>query len=852
MTNPLTTCQLRSPHKGQSKVIAIFSYRHDAQLVPALLKNIAPFVHGYAAWNDNVALSMRLNEPERRNRLNQVAKEMGADWILALDPDERFEPALAMRMEDLTLKRNAQTLWVFQLREMYSPTAWRSDGIWGRKTQTRLYPVQAVTDFLDKPLHGPWVVGVPGFVQRPTFLNLYHLRHATPERTQLRRDTYAAADPQRLFHPIGYDYLVDLRGATFTEIPPGREYFPTHVEDGTSWAAETPKEMPNLARDPLPTKLKYISFSLRSQGATGAYFTARDLLQCDPADSDIALAAASYALTSGRPEDAIKLALPFARKGSDDLFALSVVARAQAQAGDDQQARSTLGQMSALRPDSRWVRHLATSLFPTDAQFAVHSSESWTCWTQGKGECLEGTSNGKGALAVVIIGFRAQAGLLKAVRSIRNQSKDAEIVVVNSGGGPVAKILHDHLDQVRLINVQKPLQVGAARNIGIDASAAPFIAFLAGDCEALPGWVDARTKLHAAGSLSVSSPVASSTPGHLSGSLYQFLRYRRRKPDTRPEDVAHFGRSYLRRVFLEVGYFSTGLSFGEDDEFNQRLDLIAQPVWAPDVVTRHADPTSVTGVIIDAFRRARRWGRHLGASPFSIKDVLTFPLSRRVSLYTSATGAIPEEVVAKGRFRVQLFRIFLKLSALALRMGFRLALLELMRANRAAREAEALIKSDPSGAVKKAQKAVRLAPQEERYHRLLGRALLAANKTDKKRDAFRHFRTAMDLAPARADALIQMKHVRHGRSLSAIAENAVIAAPASCPVLLAAAEVLLKTDDRSLALAFARAALAANPSSPQVHSLLASIHALSAEPELARRRREMADALRANPKASLG
>ena len=92
----------REPARGQSKVVAIFSFRYEAHLVPALIENIRPFVHGYVAWDDRDGNTALTNEPNRRNQLNAAALDMGADWILAVDPDERFEIALADQMRRLT------------------------------------------------------------------------------------------------------------------------------------------------------------------------------------------------------------------------------------------------------------------------------------------------------------------------------------------------------------------------------------------------------------------------------------------------------------------------------------------------------------------------------------------------------------------------------------------------------------------------------------------------------------------------------------------------------------------------------------------------------------------------------
>ena len=59
-------------------VLAAFSYRYDAHLVPGLLENLAQAVHGYVAWNDTGAEAKLTPKTERRTLLLNEAKRLGA------------------------------------------------------------------------------------------------------------------------------------------------------------------------------------------------------------------------------------------------------------------------------------------------------------------------------------------------------------------------------------------------------------------------------------------------------------------------------------------------------------------------------------------------------------------------------------------------------------------------------------------------------------------------------------------------------------------------------------------------------------------------------------------------------
>ena len=93
---------------------------------------------------------------------------------------------------------------------------------------------------------------------------------------------------------------------------------------------------------------------------------------------------------------------------------------------------------------------------------------------------------------MVVIGYRAPAELVGAVRSLLAQDVPLEILVVNSGGGDAAGLLARAGLSVRVVETEERLFAGGARNRGIENTAAPHVAFLASDCLACPGWASAR------------------------------------------------------------------------------------------------------------------------------------------------------------------------------------------------------------------------------------------------------------------------------------------------------------------------------------------------------------------------
>jgi len=240
----MITVEMKPPRRrrgrwlwSRQRIVAVFSYRYDAHLVPDLLANLDPVVDGWVAYDDRAADGIFSSEPQRRRALIAAAHEAGADWVLAMDPDERMENAVAGRIGQLTSgsRRNA---WGFRLREMYTPASYRVDGVWGGKMQHRLFPAHRPDPYWSQALHGAWFPETLGFRLKDSGLNLYHLKMIEPKRRSARRDLYKHLDPDRRLQPIGYDYLADESGAVLEAIPTGRGYLPAHTDDGGLWMAD--------------------------------------------------------------------------------------------------------------------------------------------------------------------------------------------------------------------------------------------------------------------------------------------------------------------------------------------------------------------------------------------------------------------------------------------------------------------------------------------------------------------------------------------------------------------------------------------------------------------------------------
>jgi GT2 family glycosyltransferase len=209
-------------------------------------------------------------------------------------------------------------------------------------------------------------------------------------------------------------------------------------------------------------------------------------------------------------------------------------------------------------------------------------------------------------MACVVLAFENPRALVRAVRSIVAQSEPVELVVVNSGGGGARRSLAEAGLDVRVIERPDRLFPGGARNLGIASTSAPWVSFLADDCEAEPGWVEARLAAHRAGAEAVASAVTNPDGRNVAAWTSYVSLFNRRMPGISPARALLYGASYARDLFSRFGNFREDLRTGEDTEFHQRLAGRVPIVWEPRVRTAHRHPTDFRSLLSDHFRRGAR------------------------------------------------------------------------------------------------------------------------------------------------------------------------------------------------------------------------------------------------------
>jgi glycosyltransferase involved in cell wall biosynthesis len=212
-------------------------------------------------------------------------------------------------------------------------------------------------------------------------------------------------------------------------------------------------------------------------------------------------------------------------------------------------------------------------------------------------------------LCVIVLSLGAPKRLVAAVNSLLRQSSPVEVVVVNSGGGNAARLLREAGIDVPVVDESDRLLPGAARNRGIRMTTARYVAFLADDCLAADGWVEARTRAHRGGCQAVASSLMHDRPLSPTAWASHLALFARRLPGTPRNQAALYGVSYARELFDRHGLFLEDTRIGEDTDFNTRIGKT--PCWIPEVCTIHRTSRSILRLMHDQFQRGARSGLHL-------------------------------------------------------------------------------------------------------------------------------------------------------------------------------------------------------------------------------------------------
>lgn len=241
------------PWLRRPRILALLAFRDEMRFLPQWFENVRPHVDGVVALDDgsidgsadyvagqrgvvellrNPRIEPHLwDDAMNHRRLVEASWRFGADWLIAIDADERIERNFRERAEREIerAKREGHRAYRIHVRELWDNSlSYRADGIWGAKSGSRFFEARRDHEFHMQRLHCHWAPlnSMENGDYPYADLMLYHLRMLTESDRRLRQARHEALDPDRRLQAIGYAYMTDLAGLRLERIPPEREYRP--------------------------------------------------------------------------------------------------------------------------------------------------------------------------------------------------------------------------------------------------------------------------------------------------------------------------------------------------------------------------------------------------------------------------------------------------------------------------------------------------------------------------------------------------------------------------------------------------------------------------------------------------
>lgn len=213
-----------------------------------------------------------------------------------------------------------------------------------------------------------------------------------------------------------------------------------------------------------------------------------------------------------------------------------------------------------------------------------------------------------------------------------------DVIVVDSSLDRTPLIVEQEFPTVRLIHLERRTFAGAARNIGVRATKAPFCLMIDSDCIARADVVERMVARHReAEYAAVGGSLRNGTPRSLSGWTGYLLEFKEFIPGAPMRDVNTVPTAnvtYRRETLERFGYFDDDMWLSEDVLFNWKIHKSGDRIlFDPEIEVTHLNRTG--------------W-----------KEVLSYQVSLgRCSAEARRRGGLPGDVLLRHRALIALMPV---------------------------------------------------------------------------------------------------------------------------------------------------------------------------------------------------
>ena len=168
--------------------------------------------------------------------------------------------------------------------------------------------------------------------------------------------------------------------------------------------------------------------------------------------------------------------------------------------------------------------------------------------------------------------------------------------MVDSSPDQTAQIVQNEFPSVRLIKLEQRAFAGVARNVGIQATEAPFCLMIDSDCVAAPDLIERAISRHRENSyVAVGGSLANGTPRSISGTtgyLIEFKEFMPTAPERLVASVPTANVTYRREALERYGCFDKEMRLAEDIVFHWRMFEAGERIlFDPAITVQHINKT---------------------------------------------------------------------------------------------------------------------------------------------------------------------------------------------------------------------------------------------------------------------
>lgn len=207
-------------------------------------------------------------------------------------------------------------------------------------------------------------------------------------------------------------------------------------------------------------------------------------------------------------------------------------------------------------------------------------------------------------VSVIVPCYNSERTIRQCLSAILSQqaSFPFEVTVVDSSSDETPKIVETEYPSVRLIHLNERAFAGAARNVGVRASRAPYCLMIDSDCVPAPCLIERAIARHHEGDYAaVGGSLRNGTPRSFSGTIGYLIEFKEFMPSA-PERVVTSAPTaniaYRRESLERYGCFDEDMWLAEDILLNWKMTAAGEKIlFDPSIEVTHLNRTGFQEVL---------------------------------------------------------------------------------------------------------------------------------------------------------------------------------------------------------------------------------------------------------------